>query len=572
MLRCWNLPDQVLAGDELHAVVAAFELPIPEILSTYRSNDHCLPLSGLARLWLDAGQPLTELLLRLPALLAGLLALWWLPRAVLRRLGPSAGLCFAWLLALSPLLVIYSRMARSYMPVALFGCAAALLFERWWREGRSRDAVGYVLCAALAVYFHPLAAPFVLAPLAFALGEHLLSSSGTPAAGASLAGASLTGPKARRSLMALLSVATALALALASFLLPARESLLALAERKTGAGEIGAATVQGALLMQAGTAQPLLAGLFWLAALCGLWVLRRVAPRLFAYTLTLVLAQWLGVALLSPWLVQDPAVFNRYLFITLPIILLWVACALSAPWLLPASAVGRWRGAGAVATIALLTLSFLAGPLCTENFRSGSFTQSSDQVEFATPLPRFAEAERATAYSELAAAGEDQGALIETPVSRAWRFGRTLPLHQQVHGRRVLIWPFEEIFQDERLDFRNVILSREQALASGARWLVVHRDLDEELLQLEGAAQERAHVDGRQFIERRAQRADELGVAPEEVADPALPFGRAAAEGKALRDSATERIKELVAAWGPPQQRSPGLVAWDLDVVRAAQR
>jgi hypothetical protein len=215
-LRFWNLGGQVLGGDELHAVRAALSQPLPALLATYQLADSCIPLTALDRLLLDRGVALDEWWLRLPVLASGLAALAVLPALGRRRLEPAARPLFCALVALSPLLVLYSRIARSYMPATLLAFAAVMAFDSWWARGRGTvltggapgtvgaggargaggepqapganspleaprrgaailgahaAAVAYVVLAALAVWFHLGAAPIVVAPLLYGAGE-----------------------------------------------------------------------------------------------------------------------------------------------------------------------------------------------------------------------------------------------------------------------------------------------------------------------------------------------------------------------------------------------------------------
>ena len=128
LLRLWNVRAQILAGDEMHAVRVALVSPLSRILTTYELRDNCIPLTALYRFLLERGLPLSELLVRLPMLLAGLLALLVLPGVAAARLDRRVGHLFAWLVALSPLLVLYSRIARPYLPIVLFGFAATAAF------------------------------------------------------------------------------------------------------------------------------------------------------------------------------------------------------------------------------------------------------------------------------------------------------------------------------------------------------------------------------------------------------------------------------------------------------------
>ena len=86
-LRLWNLRAQVMGGDELHAVRAAVTRPLSGIVFTYQVSDNCIPLTLLDRLLMDGGVPLTEMLVRLPVLLAGLAMLVVAPWWAWRRLG-----------------------------------------------------------------------------------------------------------------------------------------------------------------------------------------------------------------------------------------------------------------------------------------------------------------------------------------------------------------------------------------------------------------------------------------------------------------------------------------------------
>ena len=64
--------------------------------------------------------------------------------------------CEAWLallLAVSPILIFYSRLCRPYSAVAFFSFAALLLAARWMQTGCWRAALGFAT-TVLAVYFH----------------------------------------------------------------------------------------------------------------------------------------------------------------------------------------------------------------------------------------------------------------------------------------------------------------------------------------------------------------------------------------------------------------------------------
>ena len=104
-LRLWNLRQQVIGDDELHAVRAALEMSLGEILVTWRVTDHSLPLTALYRLWLDATGTLGDAALRAPALLGSLALVGLAPRLLAPLSGARLALWWSWALAVSPLLV-----------------------------------------------------------------------------------------------------------------------------------------------------------------------------------------------------------------------------------------------------------------------------------------------------------------------------------------------------------------------------------------------------------------------------------------------------------------------------------
>ncbi|RIK95950.1 MAG: hypothetical protein DCC71_22860, partial [Proteobacteria bacterium] len=153
-LRLGNLRAQVLGGDEVHALLAAAERPLGAILVTYQQADHSIPLTALYRLWIDAGGTLSESVLRAPVLLAGVALLAVLPLAARRAFGAAFAARYAWLLAIAPGLVLYARIVRSYAPMVLCACLAAIAAWRWLEGGRRRAALAYAALAALATWLH----------------------------------------------------------------------------------------------------------------------------------------------------------------------------------------------------------------------------------------------------------------------------------------------------------------------------------------------------------------------------------------------------------------------------------
>jgi 4-amino-4-deoxy-L-arabinose transferase-like glycosyltransferase len=104
----------------------------------------------------------SEALLRLPSVIAGTAsvpALWWAAR---RYTTPAGALLAAGVLALNPMAIWYSQMARPYAFVMLAACLAFGALPRALEGDRRRTWAGYVGAMALLAYCDILAAPIVL--------------------------------------------------------------------------------------------------------------------------------------------------------------------------------------------------------------------------------------------------------------------------------------------------------------------------------------------------------------------------------------------------------------------------
>ncbi len=444
-LRLWNLPSQILGGDEVHALRAALNLPLGQILVTYQKTDNCIPLTAVYKLLMDWGVPVTEMVLRLPVLLCGIAALLVLPAAFSDRLSPGTVAVYRWLLAISPALVLYSRIARSYMPMVLFSFGAVLAFEAWWRTRSWRAGGAYVILGALAVWFHLGAGPIVAAPFLFAAGDALVRRENLG-----------------RDLRDLALLGLSLTAAFALFLVPARASLLGVIAGKSVKQAVPWSEILPNILrLQAGTASGWLAALFWLAVVAGLILMIRKDRRLALFTLTVAGGHVVGLLILSPVGMASPVILGRYLLPVLPFVLLWASVSLGSL---------RW-GAGVV----VLVLGLL-GPFGDSFARRTSFLHHNDFVGFYRSYRTVPAGEVPAFYRRLK--GET---VLEFPWIFVWDSNRTFYVYQEIHGGRVLVSTPQRILFRPPLGLRNAVAPDPQAFCrSGARYLVVHRNVARE--------------------------------------------------------------------------------------------
>ncbi len=504
--RLWNLGAQVLGDDEVHSVRSALGRPVSHILVTYELTDNCIPLTAFWRMLLDAGVRPDEQMLRLPAVVSGALLLLVAPAWAAWRIGRGPALVFAGLLALSPGLVIYSRIARSYAPVVLLGFGAVAAFEAWWRRPSWRMGAVYVGLAALAAWFHLGAATFVVAPFLFAVADLLVH-------------------RTTQRLRALLGLGLATGLAFLAFLVPALESLLFLILSKQASSGVGLAAAWDVLQLFAGSRRVWVTAAFWLVAAAGCVLLARSERRLALYVATVALGHLAGLLWLAPEGYQSPLVLHRYLLVVLP----WVLLG-------PAVALGRGRAAPLLAAGALAVL-VAAGPLAERAHWRTSFPHHNDHLGFfaARPVPRPRQVP--AFYRKLAADGGSE-AVLEFPWISIWRVNRSLYLYQEVHGREVVVSSPRKVLDDPRLDLDNQVPADPSTfLASRARWLVVHRDLGAE----------------------EARWAEPVAFPQPQVLPRLSPM---------FRRVGPDMIRRLRRAWGDPDHTDRWVVVWDLERVR----
>jgi hypothetical protein len=564
VLRLWRVHDQILGDDEYHAIHAVLSLGFPEILLTFLPSDHCIPLSALYRLWIATGQPLTEMVLRAPSLVAGIVFLIVAPRWVERRLGRPAAIAFAWLAAISPPLVFYSRIARSYMPVALLGFLAVMAFWAWWTTGRRRHAAAYALLAGSTLYFHLGTGPFLVVPFAWAAGAKLVAGWRARRRGA-------PAPE-QPGWLAWLLTGVATAGAMAAFLLPTAWTLLPLiAEKRIHMPSTFENTIHHMLQLAAGTGQNLLAVLFWLAAAGGLAVLLVRRPALGSFSLAMVVGQIVGLLLLDPLGLPHPLIFNRYLLVTLPFVLLWTATGLvtvgsvlRSAWPVRGAALGDSedgpllferseledrpeetpKAAPSVLTHAIIAVTvitlFAAGPLVRFWYWGGSFAHHNMFLLYSFEPPVPADSAFHEIYQRLAASPEE-GAVLEFPWFWYWNTNLTFPLAQRIHRRDVVVALDLPPTRDPNTRFRNTVgVTPEALLGSRARFLLVHKDL----------AADEAVVPSFDWVSDAGRQ---------------LP-GTIGPHLKALSLVLDHQARQ---AWGPPFYEDPWIAAWDLEAVRA---
>jgi len=311
-LRWYQLGIQVLVDDEWHAVHRVLHSDAWGIATTFGFADHSIPLTLYYRvLALHGG--LTEWVMHLPMLIAGVALLIVAALSLRRQITPTVGATWVVLLAISPLLVYQSKTARPYALTSLLAFIAIVAFRRWWQRDGSSPALAatYVAATFLAAWLHPVTLPFTLLPFAYYGTRSLLATSERPSA--------------RSSLIRLLGLGGVTAVMLAAALAPPLTNDWVRFSAKAGADAVTPESVYRTLLMLFGVTQPAL--LVVLSALTALGVYRlwRRDRDLVGYLGTVTLGAAIAIAAARPQWIHHPGVLARYLLPALPFLLLFLA-------------------------------------------------------------------------------------------------------------------------------------------------------------------------------------------------------------------------------------------------------
>ncbi|MCH8476775.1 MAG: hypothetical protein LAT56_02395 [Wenzhouxiangella sp.] len=165
-LRLWQIGHQILIDDEWHAVHKLMRFGYRDIFLSFGHADHTIPLTLFFRLLADT-VGLSEWRMRALPLAFGLatgLALPWVMKPWLKRCEPWV---FAALLAVSPLLIHFTRYVRPYALTVPMGFIAMIALWRWWHERKAAWAGVFVVFATACAWLHPLTLLFTAAALSW---------------------------------------------------------------------------------------------------------------------------------------------------------------------------------------------------------------------------------------------------------------------------------------------------------------------------------------------------------------------------------------------------------------------
>ena len=515
-LRLAFVTSQILLDDEWHALDYSIGNSLWFLL-THASvpGATCIPLNVYTWVLLQT-VGWNETLLRLPALVPGIGALAVLPWLVGKAFTRKTTVVFAWLLAICPVLISYSRIARPYGMVGLTGAASVLFGYLWLVSGRRVHGILHVACGVIAVYFHWFAIAPVAAPLACALCFKLAPS-----------GARFAREQVRPSHRDIGFATFAFAVALSVLVLPALVNAMGgPMSSVVGAGDMTTETLVGFASMLAGTASMPLVVLFHGLLAVGLACLFKRAPLLASILLASAVLCYVSLAITRPDLIHSARVVSRYVVAAFPLALVLVAHGVGtlASALPSAREWGRWGGPGPMvgwlACGAVVVALFALGPMPRLYGGPNNFTGHAAFLESYAPLrwdrsypsdmlrdaPVIDGIGALSPFYQRLASDAECGAIIEYPMLVGDHFNLYY-YYQHFHGKRVVAgyfrnldlsnvksvgWVMGNRYADfvmsrehdpDKLKMSNMVdvASMDSVRRSGATYVVLHRRLMTEM-------------------------------------------------------------------------------------------
>ncbi len=153
-LRLWGLGRQSLWFDETFTVLVARRSWADGIAVLLADGVHPPGFYWLEKIWLGVLPTASEFIVRLPAMIAGVLAVPLLYALGRQTAGARSGMLAALLLALSPFHWWYSQDARMYSILALLAILSTSLYLSLYARRSALRQVAFVLVSAVAYVTH----------------------------------------------------------------------------------------------------------------------------------------------------------------------------------------------------------------------------------------------------------------------------------------------------------------------------------------------------------------------------------------------------------------------------------
>jgi len=483
-LRLFQIGNQILGSDEWHAINTAGNKTLSYILTHFQASDNSIPMTVFYKFLLSTFG-LNELSIRSLQLFSGIICLFIFPFLIQKILSKEIAIYYAFLHAISPFFIFYSRFSRPYIIVLLLSFISIACFYLWLKEEKLSYILIYLFAAILAPYFLLISFPTVLFPIFFAFLILLFQKHNIR----------FFEKHEKIRLKSLYIVALCLTIGYAAWIFPALKTSGQIL-KKTAKGSIKPETLKGFVILLTGTPNILLILLFILCALYGMYFLSRKNKLVFYYFFPLLFIQILPIIILRPLSIEFSEVFARYMISIFPVFLLMVSVGLNrlnTAFINFLPIKERPKLFFLIPSVFIFSL-FIKGPLPSiyrlpNNFMNhpdyqGDY-QKKDLNILCSKIPDF--------YLELSKT-KTVNSIIEMPYLMNWK-GISYHLYQKIHKKRILIGysnyfslvktPFK---RHEKIRLHNFVSIQkpEEISSSQASYLIIHKDVLRELIYVEG--------------------------------------------------------------------------------------
>jgi len=474
-LRLVGIGSQIVWADEWWPLKIATRYPFSYIFSHYHISDNCIPLTVLYRIFLKT-IGLNDVTFRLPQLVTGIAAVAVFPLLLKDACGKIAAIIFSYLIALSPLLIFFSRHARPYSIIVFLGFISIIAFYRWIRTKDRRYAALYAVTAVLTPYFHPYGISVIIVPVIYILCTATFQKLFSTLKGGRLL------PPDRDMVIVMLSVTAGTGI----WFLPTIGSLQTTFSH-VGDGHILPYSIWRSIKLFSGTGNKwVLIVLFSLASYGYARMFKR--NKYFCGYVSVLFLTHACIMLLTRWRnIQFALVLTRHSSMLIPLYLLFISVALQDIIRKATIRFARKDAlklflAGSLIT-AFLLLLFIQGPIPYIYSFPNNFTNHVEiQSNYAaSPLidKRIEEKHIPDFYITLQKQKEIT-AVLEVPYQFHWKY---CPYHtyQRVHRKNVMVGYTEayKLLDHDGVHFNNFINIGDPAAIrnSGCSYMIIHKDI-----------------------------------------------------------------------------------------------
>jgi hypothetical protein len=329
---------QVLLDDEWHVIHQLLIKTPKDLFFTFGHADFSIPLALIY--WSELKLiGLSEIGMRWPMMVSGISILLIFPLYIRKFFSDKAILIFSFMLAISPMLVSYSRTARPYALTLLFSFLALAAFHKYVEAEKPSLRIGlmYTICAVLSAWLHLISLPIVVAPFLVLGLPALLHRNWS---------------RVRRVFLLGVFTLAGLLLILLPPILGNPEALLA----KLGTHTPDLQTYYGVLYFWLGTTSLAVVLVGGILAIPGVGPLWRDLPLTRSLLMGLIMT-FIIILVTQPAWVHYPLTFARYLLAAVPLLLLSISLGiarLSDAIVLNAGRYGKFASMATILSILLL--------------------------------------------------------------------------------------------------------------------------------------------------------------------------------------------------------------------------